>query len=161
MSYLKLLFYYKLAGVKCLFGNIQKPGTFNNSLKTHFGHQTFRFPRKSVGDWLISLKIYKFVFLSQFKNQKFVLNNANGKSAIFDGNLNESAKRINYVFRLSGDDPGIVVARTELINSPSPVISILVGLSLIFSFPFIFLLSVLEIIHQLSAYHCSLIDLII
>ena len=141
MSYLKLLFYYKLAGVKCLFGSIQNPGAFNNSIKTHFGHQTFRFPRKSVGDWLISLKIYKFIFLSQFRKQKFVLNNASGKSAIFDGNLNEAAKRINYVFRLSGDDPGIVVARTELINSPSLVISILVGLSLIFSFPFIFALS--------------------
>jgi hypothetical protein len=141
-SYLRLLSYYKFAYVKILLGISGAKGAYNDAVKTNFEHQTFRYPKKATSDWLISVKIYKSLFLAQFKKQKFIIDDTLPEVAIFDGNLNEAEKRKNYIKRLCGDSCKLFLGRSELANSPSILISAIIILFLIISFPLVFIISV-------------------
>lgn len=142
ISYFKLLVYYKTAYLKKFLGLNGSQGAYNDSVKTHFGHQTFRFPKSATKDWLISVKIYKSIFLSQFTSQKCILNQSNDLVAIFDTNLSSVEKRTKYINRLSGENTKLIVGRSELLNPPSVFIACVIVLFLIISFPLVFLISV-------------------
>lgn len=138
---LKVFYYYKLAAFKKIFGLLAEPSAFNNSVKTHFGHQSFRFLEKATKDPLISLKIYKSLLIGVFQNQKFVLKDSDSSVAIFDSDLNWIAQRTEYVEKLSGDKIKLVAARSELRKSTSLFSAFFVLLCCVVSFPFIFLIS--------------------
>lgn len=139
---LKVFYYYKLAALKRIFGLLSDNNAFNSSAKTHFGHQTFRFPQRATKDPLISLKIYKSLFFGVFQKQKYVLTNSDSSSAIFDSDLSWTAQRTEYVENLSGDKIKLVAGRSELKKSTNLFSAFFVLLCLLVSFPFIFLISV-------------------
>ncbi|MBK7666184.1 MAG: hypothetical protein IPJ32_01900 [Sphingobacteriaceae bacterium] len=134
--------YYKTAYLKKFLGIAGSKGAYNDSVRTNFGHQTFRFPKSATSDWLISIKIYKSLFLAQFKKQKFSLTDKNDSVAIFDTNLNSIDKRAKYVSRLSGENAKLAIGRSELVNPSSAFIASVIVFFLIISFPLVFLVSV-------------------
>lgn len=140
LPYLKLFWYYKLAYYKYVFGVTGKSTAYNVAIRTNFRPESFSFPGKTKADWLISLRIFKKVLSAQFKKQK--VNKSQGQTvAIFDCTITNAEKRKAYVQRLSGDKVKLVIGRSEVLNGVSFILSFFTFLSLLISFPFIFLVS--------------------
>lgn len=125
-----------------LLGIVFPNGVFNDAVKSNFGRQTFRYPEKATMDWLISLKIFKTIFLAQFKKQTIKLNHVDSVIAIFDGDLNKSELRFDYVKYLSGDSAKLQIGRQELINSVSAISSFVIIVRLLILSPAAFFLSI-------------------
>lgn len=139
---LKVFYYYKLVALKKIVGSLSEINAINSSIKTHFGHQTFRFPEKATKDPFISLKIYKSLFAGVFQKQKCVLTESDSKVAIFDSDLNWISQRIDYIENLSGEKIELVVGRSELRKSANLLSGLFVLLCLFISFPFIVVASI-------------------
>lgn len=142
ISSFKVFYYYKLAVFKKIFGLLSELNALNSSVKTHFGHQTFRFPQKATKDPLISLKIYKSLFVGVFQKQKSVLTNSDSSVAIFDSDLSWTKQRTEYVENLSGEKVKLVTGRSELRKSTNLFSAFFVLLCCLVSFPFTFLVSI-------------------
>ncbi|MES2131548.1 MAG: hypothetical protein V4506_04305 [Bacteroidota bacterium] len=82
------------------------------------------------------------LFVAQFKKQKIVTNNISSFSAIFDSDLNNVPLRENYITRLSGEAPKLVIAREELKKSVTVFCSLLNLFFFLISLPCVFLISV-------------------
>jgi hypothetical protein len=140
LPYLKLIWYYKFAYYKYVLGITNRSTAYNDAIKTNFRPESFRFPGTTRSDRIISLRIFKKILFSQFKKQK--VNIYPGQTvAIFDNTIVGSEKREKYFQRLSGDQVKLVIGRSELINSVSPLLSLFTFLSLLSTFPLIFLVS--------------------
>lgn len=139
---LKVFYYYKLAAFKNIFGLLSEPNAFNSSVKTYFGHQTFRFPQKATKDVLISLKIYKSLFTGVFQKQNCIHSNSNSPIGIFDSDLNSVTLRTEYIKHLTGENVKLTIARSELRKSANLFSALFILLCCVISFPFILLSSV-------------------
>ncbi len=140
MSYFKLFFYYKLALLKNIFGS-SAPSAFNDSIKTNFRDQSYRYPEKATKDLFICFKVFKTIFLSQLRKTEVKFNRSSSGIALFDGDIRHAQTRFDYVKYLSGDDAKVLIGRSQLLNSPSPLISLFTILLSALWFPFILPLS--------------------
>ena len=86
---LKFFSFYHLALLKYLLGTRLKNSAFDQSVNTFFNHQSFRFPKKATADYLIVLRIVKWIIFSQFKRERNYRIGINSHNAIFDSNFPE------------------------------------------------------------------------
>lgn len=83
----------------------------------HLKNQTFRLPRKSKTDLLISLRILKFLMSQGLKkNKAFIRIGENNREAIFDVSLSAAELRKNYIKHFNKTEPGLVISKNDLVG---------------------------------------------
>lgn len=140
---LKSFSLYHLALLKYLLGTRLKNSAFDQSVNTFFNHQSFRFPKKATEDYLIVLRIVKWIFFSQFKRERNYRIGINSHNAIFDSNLRTIHLRVPYVERLDNTKITAVFVRDELVNSVNLLLSTFIIFFVFVSFPVLFIFSIL------------------
>ncbi len=100
-----------------------------------FNRASFRYPSNCKSDFFISIRIFKRIFISIFQKRKLLINyNSNSRKAIFDGSLNSSELRFNYIEKYSGYKNELIISKENLLNYYSLKTTFFISIFLIFSF---------------------------
>ena len=143
-SFFKVVFYFHFA----IFLSLFDIKLFDVKLY-HAGislkKKSFRFLSESYRDNLITLRIFKAIWLKSFDNTRaYIKLNNDSKEAIFDIHNSSFDIRIEYVQKLSKKDMGFFIAKSNLLFIDNYLQKALVLLYLIIVFIPVFFISIIS-----------------
>ena len=140
LLFLRTAYFFKIAFILSLLG-IKSNRPLYYSGKS-LNKKSFRFPEKAYSDYFISIRIYKRILLSLFKNgSSYIKFDKGSKEAIFDSFLDALEMRVEYIENLNGTHVELIIAKNELLNVTRLLQKIIIFLYLTLSFVPVFLIS--------------------
>jgi hypothetical protein len=103
---------------------------------------TYRYPKITLNDMFMTLRIYKRLFFSTLNKKKSFIhyNQFNGYAA-FDGNINGAELRFNYLKTFDKQSPDLIISKDDLVYYTDFYTTLISIVFLVFTFFPVFIIS--------------------